>query len=118
MKMLNHKVYDAQKLLSDEFEYPKWRKEIPFIELPEGYLFKPIPNFTGSVVRFLAKKKGEEKEVSIYLDCYDELGLVGQPYWEVYPVDGDTARFYMDEVDKLSQTIVEALNESEDTKRD
>lgn len=111
MKMLNHKVYEAQKTLSDEYEYPKWAKEIPFIELPEGYMFKPIPNFSGSVVRFLAKKKGEGKEVSIYLDCYDELGLVGQPYWEVYPVDGDTARFYMEEVDELSKTIVEALNE-------
>ena len=118
MKMLNHKVYEAQKTLSDEYEYPKWAKEIPFIELPEGYMFKPIPNFSGSVVRFLAKKKGEGKEVSIYLDCYDELGLVGQPYWEVYPVDGDTARFYMEEVDELSKTIVKALNERKDTNRD
>jgi hypothetical protein len=119
MKTFNHKVYEAQKTLSDEYEYPKWRREIPFIELPEGYLFKPIPNFTGSVVRFLAKKKGEEKVVSIYLDCYEELGLFsfGEdnepiPYWELYPTqDGDNFRCEMNEVDKLVQAIVEALED-------
>lgn len=111
--MLNHKVYEAQKTLEKEYEYAKWRDEIPFVELPEGYMFKPIPNFTGSVIRFLAKKKGQENTVSIYLDCYDELGLVGEPYWEVYPVDGDVHRCLMAEVDELSQVIVKALDDGE-----
>ena len=111
-------ILQAEALIRKEYEYKKWMDEIPFVELPEGYLFKPIPNFCGSVVRFLAKKKDSDKTVSIYLDCYDTLGLVGQPYWEVFPVDGDTVRFYIDEVDKLSQAIVEALNEEQNTKRD
>ena len=112
--MKTEKLRIAEILIEKEYEYDKWRKEIPFIELPEGYLFKPIPNFCGSVIRFLAQKKGRNDSVSVYLDCYDRLGIMDKPYWEVYPVDGDTFRCGINEVDELSAAIVEALNEKDE----
>lgn len=111
-------IWDARRVIEREYETRKWSGEIPFIELPEGYKFRPIPNFGGSVARFLASKNGE-KSVSIYLDCYEELGLFsfGEddepiPYWEVYPTqDGNNFRCEMNEVDRLVQAIVEALED-------
>lgn len=107
-------IWNARRLLEEEYEYRKWAKDIPFIQLPDGYQFKPIANFGGSVVRFLASKDGE-RSVSIYLDCYEELGLLSfddEPisYWEMYPTqDGDVFRCRMEETDKLVKAIVDAL---------
>ena len=112
--MFDRKRLEAVSYIQKIDEYGKWNKEIPFIELKDGYQCKPGPNSVGSVVRFLAKKKGSEKAVSIYLDCYSRLGSCGdKPYWEMYPSqDGDNLRFFMDDVEGLSKAIVEALEDS------
>lgn len=110
MKSFDHKLLEARILIEKEYEYSKWRKEIPYIEIPQGYLIKPIPNFTGSVVRFLASNKEQTSSVSVYLDCYDELGIVGEPYWEVYPVEGDTERILMNNVEELIGVIKKAID--------
>jgi len=102
----NYKIRrDYEKLMESE----KWRKEIPFIKFKEGWEVKITPNFAGSVIRFLVKYK--EKEVSVYLDCYDNLGCEGQPYWEIYPYSNDTFRCYINETDKLLVAINESLSE-------
>jgi hypothetical protein len=111
-------IWNARRVLEKEYKYREWIEKIPFIELPRGYQIKPIPNFAGSVVRFLASKKGGKKSVSIYLDCYEELGSYNWgendepiPYWEVYPVDGSNYRCQMNETDKLIKAIIEGLKD-------
>lgn len=96
------------------YEIDKWIKEIPYILLPSGYEFKPLPNFAGSVARFWARKKGSKQHVSIYFDPYMELGHYSEPYWELYPdVDGDTFRCAMNETEILSKQIVKAIRKLE-----
>jgi hypothetical protein len=99
----------AQALIESKQEWRKWTKEIPFIPVKPDWMFKPLPPFGGAVARFNIGIG--EAWVSVYLDCYDKLGWVGEPYWEVYPVKGDTYRCSMNDVDELSNVIDEALNE-------
>lgn len=88
----------------DYMGWHKWMKRIPCIPVKEGWSIKPLPPFGGAVARFRVElPSGESK--SIYLDCYDRLGCVGEPYWEVFPVGGDVGRCLMDEVDQLVNLI-------------
>ena len=92
-------------------EWEKWRLLIPWIPMKSNWQMKPQPPFTGAVVRFLIQND-TGKDCSIYLDCYDNLGSVGQPYWEIYPVDGDTARVLMNDVHGLVKAIESAFEEN------
>ena len=102
------KVYQAESILGEQLEWRKWMKEIPEITLPPGYSFVPIPPYRGAIVRFLVRKN--DRQVSVYLDCYDMLGFMQKPYWEIYPAkDGDTERYDMNDVEELVKGIVGAL---------
>lgn len=100
--------------LERQHEWDKWTQEIPFIRWPVGWYVKAIPPFGGAIVRYYVSDKlaspicaEKNHTVSIYLDCYDELGFFGSPYWEVYPINGDTARFAMADTTELIQVITE-----------
>ena len=96
-------------LKEQDYEYDKWRKEIPFMQFPSDWKIKIIPPFGGAVIRF-AVEKTKDEWISVYLDCYGELGCMNQPYWEVYPAkDGDVERFYLNETDELLKAIQESL---------
>jgi len=102
--------FEEQRILfqaSRIIEADKWRIEIPYINFPSDWEVKIIPNFAGSVVRFLVKKN--EIEISIYLDCYDALGCYGSPYWEIYPYENDVLRCDMNDTKTLIKSINEAL---------
>lgn len=98
------KVYEAERIM----EYMKWVNEIPNISFPSDYKVKIIPAFGGAVVRFRVEKNG--KSVSVYLDCYDNLGCYGEPYWEVYPYDNDVFRCGMNNTKELMNAIDYSLN--------
>lgn len=93
--------------VEDSFEWRKWAEEIPFIKWPSDWEVKAIPPFAGAIIRYHIKTKNC-KSVSVYLDCYDCLGFVNQPYWEVYPIDNDCERCLMAETDKLLGIISRA----------
>ena len=99
--------------IEKEYEYDKWDKLIPFIDFPKKWKIKMRPPFGGAIVRFAVKESSSKVDdyVSIYLDCYDELGLFGEPYWEIYPVDGDVARCKMNEIASLLKYIKQGLKE-------
>ena len=59
----------------------KWRDKIPTLQFPDGWKVRIIPPFVGATVRFVAEG------ISVYLDCHDSLGCVGEPYWEIHPAD-------------------------------
>jgi hypothetical protein len=97
------KLYEV----AEAFEWRKWAKEIPFIDFPAEWLIKAVPPFSGAVIRYNIKHKEIENSfVSVYLDCYSILGVMGEPYWEIHPdEDDDCERFYMNEIDELLEGI-------------
>lgn len=96
---------------SEIIEVRKWCVEIPYINFPSEWDVKIIPNFSGSVIRFLVKKNNDIK-ISVYLDCYDNLGCYGKPYWEIYPHKEDVFRCDMND----TKTLIKAINEELDNK--
>ncbi len=91
MNKIKRETIAAAAQVESGMEYDKWFDQIPYFDIPKGWKFKPVPPFAGAVARFRVLAEG--KEFSIYLDCYDRLGCVGAPYWEVYEIDGDVMRF-------------------------
>jgi len=91
-------------------EWRKWMLLIPFIEWPSGWKVRACPPFSGAIVRYHVQtpKMNGEKFVSVYLDCYDRIGYYGEPYWEVYPHEGDVGRCAMANVTELLKLISEA----------
>ena len=87
-------------------EYKKWAGKIPSLKFPIDWNITIIPPFAGAMVRFrVSKDNCPGKEVSVYLDCDDSLGSVGQPYWEIYPFKEDVGRFFLDETEELLDAI-------------
>lgn len=95
----------------------KWReiiKDIPKLKFKSEWEVKVIPPFGGALARFTVDYNGNH--VSVYLDWYGRLGCVEEPYWELYPIDGDTRRYYLNETEELLkdiETVLENKTESE-----
>lgn len=85
-------LLQARIKVETHYEWRKWIDKIPYINFDSDWDVKAIPPFSGAIIRYLIKDKSSNKVVSIYLDCYDELGLVGEPYWELYP-DNEGGRY-------------------------
>ena len=98
-------VYDVARIM----EYSKWDRDIPYITFPTDWQVKIRPPFGGAVVRFGIRKG--DVEVSVYLDCYDNLGCEGKPYWEVHPHDDDTFRCDMEDTEALLKAISESIDQ-------
>ena len=110
---MNEELYYARREVERQYEWMKWVEEIPFIPFKEDWVVKVIPPFTGAVVRFLVKKKSDsdENRISVYLDCYEELGVFGEPYWEICPHTDDVYRVKMNNIDELVSEIENALTQ-------
>jgi hypothetical protein len=86
-----------------------WRAlafDLPYFSLPEGWKICVTPPFGGASARFRVMPPHTTETVSVFLDSTDALGLVGETYWEVHPVDDDVERFLKDEIDDLMACIV------------
>lgn len=112
--MNKHTIEDitAKYLVEERYEYDKWRQEIPPLHFKEEWNVHIIPPFHGAIVRFVVEY--DDKRISCYLDCYDELGYYGSPYWEIYPYtyeDGniDVFRCSIDNTEELMKRIGEEL---------
>jgi hypothetical protein len=90
-----------------------WREfcsKIPRLCFQEDWEIHMIPPWAGAMLRF--EVVYGTAYVSVYLDVYDSLGIVGQPYWEVYPLNGgDTFRCFMDDTDTLLAAISDSIYE-------
>lgn len=92
----------------------QWREiieQIPALNFPRTWTVKVIPPFGGAAVRFLVSTPNREGRISIYLDFYDVLGFMQEPYWEVYPLDGDAYRCLLNEKDDLIKAISRAIRQ-------
>ena len=90
--------------------------EIPYLQFPQEWQVKVIPNGQADA-RFFVKLPEMESRISIYLDFDGKLGYYGygnntKPYWEVYPTEeGDTARFHIDDTKGLLDKIQAILDD-------
>jgi hypothetical protein len=92
----------------DEEWREKWVEKIPHLQFKEDWKIKIIPPFGGAIARFWIDKEGNH--VSVYLDCYENLGYFGEPYWEVYPYKDDVYRVAMNDTDELLKIIAEVID--------
>jgi len=97
---------DIQDKYGKDEYYREWAKKIPAIQFPPSWQVQLLGPFGGAMVRFYVNNK-----ISVYLDCNESLGYFGQPYWEIYPYDGDTLRIPMDDIEGLIKGIKQALKE-------
>ena len=80
--------------------------KIPAIKFDQEWEVKIIPPFGGAIARFQVRKSPDEEPMSVYLDFFERLGYFsGDPYWEVYPIDGDVARFQLNDTSSLIDAI-------------
>lgn len=92
-----------------KMEHSKWIQEIPYIKFPSEWEIQVCPPSLGAVIRFKIKKG--IANTSVYLDCYDNLGIYGKPYWEVYPIDDDVFRCDMKDTTSLLKAIDKSLTQ-------
>lgn len=82
-------------------------KVVPPLHFKPEWEVKIIPPFGGAVARFTVGYN--KKHVSVYLDWHGRLGCVDEPYYELYPFDGDTKRHYLYETEELMKDIDSVL---------
>jgi hypothetical protein len=92
-------LYQARYKIEQQHEWQKWKNEIPILQFDPSWKVRIIPPFGHAVVRFTV-----EPNISVYLDCYGELGWMDQPYWEAYNGE-ETDRFYLDQTQELLEYI-------------
>lgn len=104
------------KKVSEIYEWKKWRDEIPFISFPSNWKIKIVPPIAGAIVRFHVTKEVLSDRISVYLDCYDMLGHMEEPYWEIYPdKEYGCSRYGMYDISGLLKGIEESLLKMENT---
>jgi len=87
-------------------DWDKWIHKMPFIQFPANWQIRIIPPAGGAFVRFHVKlPSGLVK--SVYFDALSRLGGMDEPYWEVYPYEGDCGRCFADEIPELLRMIAD-----------
>ena len=98
-----------------------WRGEIariPWLHFRGDWQVRIIPPFGDAVIRFqVILPSGLLK--SIYMDSRHSLGMWGnwstpEPYWEVYPYQGDVGRCALDDTIMLMEMIQDETNGEDD----
>lgn len=111
MRELTEKEYRQNAIYSMEARRlnQEFREQINFLEIPETLLVKAIPAFGGVVIRYLFTDKAtKSKNVSVYFDCEDQAGCVGQPYYEIYSGD-EPERFLVGQEKEMIAAIEKLL---------
>lgn len=108
------KDYMLSAKMEEAFGWRKWINEIPYLKFPESWEVKAVPPFSGAIIRYHIRRG--DAFVSVYLDCYDRLGHMGEPYWEIHPYYDDCMRYLMAETDQLLDGIETALQQQETDK--
>lgn len=91
--------------VTGSLKFQEHYNDMPFVRLKEGYAFQVNPSLLGACFRFGIQCIKTNKTYSIYYDAEDALGYVGEPYYEVYDIQGDALRFL--DIDELIWCIYE-----------
>lgn len=98
-----------------------WKGEIariPWLHFRGDWQVRIIPPFGDAVIRFqVILPSGALK--SIYMDSRHSLGVWGdlstcEPYWEVYPYQGDVGRCALDDTIMLMEMIQDETGEQDE----
>jgi len=83
----------------------------PYMDIPDKLQIQMTFPFRGAAVRFRARLKGCTHSISVYLDTGNTLGYYGDggSYWEAYPINDETYRCDINDVDELMKVIVGEL---------
>lgn len=96
-----------KRTFGDKYEWSDKANVMPFFKIPSDWSIAVTPPFTGADARFRIKTPSGNR-YSVYADFDETLGYFdGRPYWEVYPIDGDVARFSIEDIDLLIDLIRE-----------
>lgn len=103
----SYSMIRAEAALGERFR--EWWGKIPRVNFDPSWDVRAQPPFGGAMIRYSVEHKGAH--VSIYMDAYDRLGCVGEPYWEIHPDrDGtDCERFLLNETDDLVAGIAASI---------
>ena len=98
-----------------------WKGEIvriPWLHFRGDWQVRIIPPFADAVIRFqVILPSGVLK--SVYMDSRNSLGIWGrgndaEPYWEVYPYQGDVGRCALDDTIMLMEMIQDETSGEDD----
>lgn len=99
-----NKVYEVERLL----EYEKWAKVLKPFRFKKSWKVHLYPPYGGALIRFTILK--DKAKIDVFLDCYGNLGLSKEPYWEIFPnSQGEAQRFPMNERIQLMIAIVRSI---------
>jgi hypothetical protein len=102
----NYDLENRRRAVEHEEDWGKWVRDAPWIQFPADWKVKIIPPVGGAFVRFrVLLPCGIQK--SVYFDTIDRLGCMMQPYWEVYPYQGDCGRCYANDIEELLRMIAD-----------
>lgn len=96
-----------------EEHWREWCGKLPYLHFKEKYEVKIIPPFAGALARFVVKYN--DKLVSVYFDGYSKLGWMYDnndepiPYFEAYPIEDDTRRYFITDSDQMMKDIESEL---------
>jgi len=76
--------FPGRNKVEDDEKWNDFQEAMPFFPVLEGWEVRTCPPFGGALMR-LQLQKGD-RHFSIYFDATNALGVVGAPYWEVYPM--------------------------------
>lgn len=82
-------------------------QHMPTLYFPSHWGVMVLPPWGGATVRMYIKSG--DKTVSVYLDCDDNLGYMGEPYWEVYDGYNETRCCLAEGAEALLDLIGKAL---------
>lgn len=101
--------YLARRAVETDEEWRNMYDEIPFLHFEKEWEIKIVPPFGGATIRFFVHYMN--KDISVYLDWFDNLGCVGEPYWEVYEYDSgaDVTKFGLNETKEMMAHIKKCL---------
>ena len=90
----------------------EWASKVPAISIPPGATIQVVPPFAGAIARMYVHHNG--LQASIYLDAFDRLGCMDEPYWELY--DGEEChRFLLDDAEGLEKCMAQVFTPAEVT---
>jgi hypothetical protein len=82
-----------------------------FFQLRQDLEIMVTPPDDNTLVRFLFRKRGQNKTWSVYLDVSGSLGGLYTVYWELYPDSENTnSRYGFDEFELLLLELYMAVN--------
>ena len=110
-KFCNHGMcFDLERCILD-YKKVHGNYFVPYLNLPNDCEMMFTPTYLAQA-RFMIRRKANPSVVaSVYLDIFDNLGCIGEPYWEVWSERiNETWRYVMKDVDALMVKVVEILD--------